>query len=776
MNLYRRVPFLVVFIFFVLRTFSQQIGIGEWRDELPYYMCISVTEDDSKIYSATPYALFYFDKEDNSVQRITKINGLSDIGISTINYSKEFKTLVIAYDNANIDLLKNNSIINISDIKRASILGNKTINNIFFIGKYAYLSCGFGIVVLDIDKEEIHDTYYIGTNGSQVNVLSLTKDNQDTLYAATEKGIYLAYANSLNLANFESWEKDKRIDTNGVYNTIAFFSGEVVVNKHKTTTSGDTLFRYSNGQWNKWSLEGSSTIRKMQSTNNYLCVTYNYFVRLFGPDYTFLVQIYNYFPGNPYPLDAIVDKDQKAWIGDNYSGLVSNDLINQTFSKIDLSGPLTAKAFSMSISGNDLYIAPGGRDNSYVPLYNQGQIYHFDNTNWWNLGGTGLNYVLDVVTISIDPSDSKRIYAGSWGNGLIEIYDGTLIAKYGESNSTLRRHSASDSSDIRVGGTAFDQSGNLWVVNTHNNNCLSRKSGSNWTGYNIPLSNESDLGQLMIDRNDQKWILMRYTNLNPNTILVFTDNGTPDNPSDDKSRLLNSTVGNGNIPGNNVTSMAEDRNGQIWVGTEKGIGVFYSPENIFVPGQNFDAQQVLVQEGSYVQYLLENEMVTAIAVDGANQKWIGTDRGGVFLFSPDGTKKIYHFTTDNSPLFSNRITALSINPLTGEVFIATDKGILSFKSTATEGGDSFSDVYAYPNPVKEGYTGYIAIKGLVQDAEVKITDISGRLIFATKALGGQAIWDGKSFNGKRAHTGVYLVFASNENGSEKIVTKILIIN
>ena len=302
------------------------------------------------------------------------------------------------------------------------------------------------------------------------------------------------------------------------------------------------------------------------------------------------------------------------------------------------------------------------------------------------------------------------------------------------------------------------------------------KSGSNWTGFNLPKSNESDLAQLMIDRYDQKWILMRYSNLNTNSILVFTDNGTPDDPSDDQSKLLNSSPGSGNISGNYVNAVAEDRNGQVWVGSEMGICVFYNPENIFVPGQNFDAQQILVQQGSYTQYLLENEMVTAIAVDGANQKWIGTDRGGVFLFSPDGTKQIYHFTIDDSPLFSNRITAIAINPLTGEVFIGTDKGVISFKSTATEGGDTFSDVYAYPNPVKEGYTGYIAIKGLVQDAEVKITDISGRLIYSTKAAGGQAIWDGKNFSGRRAKTGVYLVMASNEDGSEKIVTKILIIN
>jgi hypothetical protein len=760
------------------RAFSQQIGIGEWRDELPYYMCISVTEDDSKIYAATPYALFYFDKQDNSAQRLTKINGLSDVGITTINYSKEYKTLVIAYENANVDLLKDNTIINISDIKRAPILGKKTINNICFIGKNAYLSCGFGIVVLDIDKEEIRDTYYIAANGGHINVLSLVKSDQDTLFAATEKGIYLADANDPNLANYSSWKRDLRMDTNLFYNTITNFTGEIIVNKHRATSTnqmGDTLFRYKNGIWNKWVNDLSNPIGSIKATNNYLCIAYNYFVRIHNTDFSLNRQIYDYFPGSPFPLDAIVDKDQIVWIGDNYQGLVSNDMTKETFGKVTLGGPLTQLAFSMSISGNDLYIAEGGWASNFGPLYNQGKLYHFDNTNWINTNVYALAGCFDIVTVAIDPSDSKRVYVGSWGNGLVQLYNGELVEKYDESNSTLQHHSASSNSDIRVGGTAFDKNGNLWVVNTHNNNCLSRKSGDTWTGYNISIANESDLGQLLVDRNGQKWILMRYTTQNPNGILVFTDKGT-ENKGDDEARLLNSAGGNGAIPGNNVYAIAEDRNGQIWVGTEKGVGVFYSPENIFVPGQNFDAQQILVQQGSYYQYLLENEMVTAITVDGANQKWIGTDRGGVFLFSPDGTKQIYHFTAENSPLFSNRITALSVNPVTGEVFIATDKGVISFKSTATEGTDSFSDVYAYPNPVKEGYTGYIAIKGLVQDAEVKITDISGKLIYATKSLGGQAIWDGKNFDGKRAKTGVYLVFASNETGSEKIVTKILIIN
>ena len=213
------------------RLFAQQVPIGQWRDELPYTLCNSLADAGTRIYVSTPFAVFYYDKQDNSLTRITKISGLSDIGISTISYNKEYQTLVIAYSNANIDLIKNNTIINISDIKRKTILGNKTINNIYFIGKDAYLSCGFGIVVLDISKEEIRDTYYIGKNGSQVNVLALTKDSHDSLFAASEKGIYKAYANDPNLANFASWHKDTQIDTAATYNTITFFGGKVFVNK-----------------------------------------------------------------------------------------------------------------------------------------------------------------------------------------------------------------------------------------------------------------------------------------------------------------------------------------------------------------------------------------------------------------------------------------------------------------------------------------------------------------------------------------------------------------
>jgi len=772
--------FLTSLSFFLLTItgFSQTTGIGQWRDHLPYSQCIAVKEVGSRIYCATTYSIFYYDKEDNSVQRINKINGLSDIGISTMNYSAAYNTLVIAYTNANIDLVKDNTIINISDIKRSSILGNKTINNIYFIGQYAYLSCGFGIVVLDVVKEEIHDTYYIGSNGGQINVLGLAKNDQDTMFAATDHGVYLAFAKSANLANYQSWKRDTRLKTYK-YDNIINFGGQVIASQFRNSPAGDSLIRYSNGKWSPWVMPFSNPVEHMEINYGKLIISWNYFVKYYNNDFSLAGEVDSYNGTGPNPSDAIIDNAGLVWISDNHDGLINIDNMSVAH-PINISGPLSNLVFAITTYGNDVYVVPGGRDLSYgANLAYLKEYYHYNGISWTNMThdtDPGLGQTSNPCTVCVDPNDPHRFFIGSWGNGLTELYNDKVVERFGAMNSTLQHDVSSDTSDIRVGGTAFDSDGNLWVVNSANNYCISRYCKSCltlWTGYNVPIIQNSDLGQMIIDNNNQKWVIMRVTTSVSNSLLVFKEN--PKTPANSKYIMLNQQVGSGNIPGQTVYSIAVDKNGQVWVGTEKGIGVFFSPENIFT-GQNFDAQQILVQQGAYVQYLMENEKVTAIAVDGANRKWIGSEGGGLYLFSEDGTKQIYHFTTDNSPLLSNNIVALAIDPETGEVFIGTDQGLVSYKGTATEGGDTFTSVYAFPNPVKEDYNGLIGIKGLVANAQVRITDISGNLIFSTVANGGMAVWDGKNFSGKKANTGIYLVYAGNETGSQKIVTKILIIN
>jgi hypothetical protein len=329
---------------------------------------------------------------------------------------------------------------------------------------------------------------------------------------------------------------------------------------------------------------------------------------------------------------------------------------------------------------------------------------------------------------------------------------------------------------IQASGMEIDRNtGTFWIVTSSSDKQLSAKDrNGEWYNFDISAINSITLGDMAIDNAGQKWIVApRGVGL-----VVFNDNGTLSNTTDDQSIKLTQAVGNGNLASSNIFSIAADLDGEIWVGTDNGVSVFYSPESVFSGSGNFDSQQILVEQDGYVQYLLENESVTAIAVDGANRKWMGTANAGVFLMSDDGTEQIHHFTVDNSPLFSNAITSLGVDQLSGEVFIGTSKGIISFRGDATWGNPEFvpEEVYAYPNPVEPNYSGPIAIKGLVRDADVKITDAAGHVVFATIANGGQAIWDGNKMTGGRAQSGVYLVFASNEDGKETFVTKILFIN
>ena len=771
-------------IIFPVSSFSQGNGMDEWRDELPYNNCIALEEAGSRIYSATPYGLFYFDREDNSIQRISKVNGLSDMGISALSYNNETKTLVVAYSNTNIDLITGNSIINISDIKRKQILGYKTINNVYSYGKYAWLACGFGVIVLDLERREIKETCYIGAEGSQVNVLDLIIDTDGTIYAASEKGLYTANVNDPDLANFASWHIDPRIDPNGRYNTITSFAGKIFVNKSSEAFNQDSIYIISGNSSSLWALPVDNDVRRLVTSSNSLIVIYNFFIYRFDTNLNLITNIWSYYPAGCNPSDAFVDQSDQIWIADLFQGLVTYHISKDYFSQVTLNGPSSEKAFSLTANGNNLYVAPGGRDSPWSPLWVNGEIYRFDNSSWKNLNKyttPGLDSVHDVVVIAVDPSDTRRWYAGSWGSGLVEFYDTTLVQGYDESNSTLKHHSGSpDHGDIRVGGLCFDKDNNLWVTNSHNVTALSmKKPDGTWQAFNISELEESDFSQVIVDDYNQKWIVMRYGNTNPYSLLVFDDNNTTR-----KVRKLNSSEGNGHIPGNTVLSIANDIEGKIWIGTESGIAVFYTPENV-LSGQDFDAQQILVEQDGYVQYLLDNEAVTCITVDGANRKWIGTDRSGVFYLSSDGTTEIHHFTEENSPLLSNRISSIAINEL-GEVFFATDKGIISFKGSATPGGEKFDkhNVYASPNPVPPDYSGNIKIYGLPGNPDVRITDISGTVVFAQPAISGleqdkattMVEWNGRNLNGQKPHSGVYLVFATDPDGTEKVVAKILIIN
>jgi ligand-binding sensor domain-containing protein len=187
--------------------------------------------------------------------------------------------------------------------------------------------------------------------------------------------------------------------------------------------------------------------------------------------------------------------------------------------------------------------------------------------------------------------------------------------------------------------------------------------------------------------------------------------------------------------------------------------------------------------GGHVDYLLKGELINYIVVNGANEKWCLSSKNGVYKITSDGTAEIFHIAAQNCPFCSDNISPLLSDNMmaacitdNGEVFMATEQGIVSYRDEATKGTSTNSNVYAFPNPVKPDYQGPIAISGVVDMAEIKITDVAGNLVYATQAKGGQAIWDAKNFNGKRVKTGVYIVFITNEDGTETTVTKVMVLN
>ncbi|MCF6169704.1 MAG: hypothetical protein L3J31_00685 [Bacteroidales bacterium] len=756
---------------------AQGIAIGEWRTHLPYDKIIDVAVAGDIVFAASPYSMFTYNTGDNSMVRFDKVKGLSDVGIVKIRYNPQIKSLLVAYTNTNLDIVhEDGSIVNISDIKDKDILGKKTINNILFKDELAYLSCGFGIVVLNMEKEEIADTYFIGPNGDAIEILDMTF-NDTSFFAATESGIYYADVDAPHLADFNQWHKDLSMpQPDLLYSLVESFGGKVYCNYFNGGWDGDTLYVFDGQKWDYFEKQNNNRHFQLSSNKDELLLVNRSSFKTYNSEGKLLKNVWK-IEGEGYrPLAVDRGNTDFFWIGDNSKGLIKNwGGTNGEYIKPN--GPGTKNVYALDAAGGNVWVAPGGRQSNWSKLNMRDGVFSFVDDFWTthdSKNEAAFDTVTDMVSVKVDPANPNIAYIGTWKEGVFKFVDNELNLIYNESNSSLQRWVA-DPSLMNISGLDFDNQHNLWVANTGASDLLSvMKNNGQWRSFNLGGSlSGTDIADLMVDNYNQKWIIKRTDGY----IIVFNDNNTLDDPSDDQVRVLNAATGNGAIPGSRVRAFATDHDGEVWVGTDKGIAVFYSPDRIFSGEGNFDAQQILVprNDGSgLADILLETETVTAITIDGANQKWIGTDRAGVFLLSDDGLVEKHHFTAENSPLLSNSITGIAIKD-NGEVFIGTASGIVSFRGTATPPPQPGTDVYAYPNPVRENYEGPIAIKGLADNSIVKITDNYGNIVYQTTSEGSQAVWDGYNFDGRRAATGVYMVFATTNDGSDKLVTKILVV-
>lgn len=765
---------------------AQETAIGQWRVHLPFLKARAIANSGDKIYCASDRGLFYYQQSDNSVVPMSKISGLSELNVNTLEYDPETKTVVIAYTNANIDLINQNKIINISDIKRKNMTGDKNIYSIAFRNKLAYLSCGFGIVVVDLVKNEIKDTYIIGPGGSEITVFSIDFLGSN-IFAATEEGVFVADVNNSNLSNFVNWSVSLPDVANaGDYNIIKNFDNKLFVNYAKTNSQDDILM-FDGNTWAPFiPASGSQDAVKnyaFNATATNLLITNSASVSVYSTSFNQVRKIDSDDYANPVMRDAIYDQTGILWIADNEQGLVRM-LPGGDYEFIFPDGPESDLVSAMKSVKNKLWVTHATRTQGWFNTYAPGHFSEYHNNNWKSynnktFAGISFNVAsfFDMMSIAPDPTNPDHVFVGSKGNGLVEMLNGLPVATYRDTNSTLQV-GIGNPSQVQVVGMGFDEANNLWALNSLAAKPVNvRTTTGDWYAFSIPgIPGAPLFGDMTIDSYGQKWINIIGNNSPLGSgLIVYDDNGTLDETTDDKARFLSTGIGKGNLPSVDVRAITEDLENEIWLGTAKGVAVMYSPSSV-ITSSNFDAQQILIKQNGINQYLLESEVVTAIAVDGANRKWIGTESGGLFLMAADGTKQIANYNESNSPLISNYIIALTIDQSTGEVFIGTNRGIISLKGDAIAGEGGCKDVLVYPNPVRENYSGPIAIKGLVPNGNVKITDVSGNLIYETTSLGSQAIWYGTNFKGEKAHTGVYLVFSSDEEGENTCVTKLLLVN
>lgn len=769
MNKFSKILFGLVFTC-IVQVFAQEIAIGQWRDHLAYNQGTSIVQSGNLIYCIANGNLFIYNTQDNALERANKVNGFSDVTAVKVAYNETTKALVVAYLNTNLDIIKNGKIINIPDIKNKQIFGNKSINNIFMDEQFAYLSCGFGVVVLDLEKLEIKDTYNIGISGVSVNVKDFGSEGT-YFYAATSMGVFKGQKSNPFLSDFGSWTLDNGLPS-ADFNALVFYDNRIITNQATSVNNGRLWQKnISDTAWAWVDTLVDYKCYGLRVSDHKLLVMFALGTALYEGNWNY-IDVKNFYPKCD-PRDAIF-VDNCFWLADFNNGMVKSKMYSGDYEIIKPSGPSSNKAFDIAVSEGHLWVAPGDLDG-WSNLFNTDGVSHYFNNEWNIIAGDSLfaEYgVYDLIQICTDPKDAERVFASSWSKGLVQINGKKVSNYFNQSNSTL--DTIMGAPFIYVGGSAIDDNGNIWVSNAYSTHsiCVFDNKLKKWDEIvTQDVLGSTRISKITINSLGQKWCILPEGG----GILVFDDKGTISNKGDDQIKKLGFTPGTGALTGADALTVAEDQNGSMWVGTDKGICVFYAPSTVF-DGSGFDAQQIKIELGGYVEYLLESEVVKCIAVDGANRKWIGTANSGVYLINPDGTKQLEHFTVDNSPLLNNTINDIEIDGQTGEVYIATTSGIISYKFTATEPTEKYEQVYAYPNPVKQNYDGVIAIKGLVRDCDVKITDTSGRLIYATKALGGQAIWDGKNFEGRKAQTGVYIVYCTNPDGSKTETTKLFFVN
>lgn len=752
---------LLLLLFSVL-SFSQSNQL--WKGYYSYKEIIDISYGNTKVIAATENALFSKNIDNGDLSIKNSIDGFKPETITAVYYSQNYNLTLTGNDNGLLIIAKDDgTIINKVDIlNEVPVPPNaKKINHFMEYENKIYIATDYGITVLKLNNLEFEDTFYIGSGGQEVPVLQTTIYNGDIYAVTSPNGIKKASISNPNLIDYNQWQNFD----NGFWFGITNFNNQLV-----GLNADNNIYKY-NGTFfqNVFSLPQPGL--KFISTDDTITVTCNNHIFVLDILFSTIAHI-TQIPNNINLFSCAVTIGDNLFIGTKKEGLFQTSISNPiTFELLSPDGPEQNYIFRLKKTSNYLWAVYGGYDRTYDPNLSQKGISKFSTEQGWDiipyenlLGATSLS------NITVNPNNEDEIYVASYHNGLLKInndeislFTNTNTGADGLQNQELITPTYVS---VRVNGPAFDKTGNIWMTNGLVTKPLKvLKTNGQWQSYNLSNVITDIVAEqycpLVVDKNDTKWI----SSFRANGLTAFNEKYN--------NKAITLKGEEGNIPSVDVRCLAIDNRNVLWIGTFRGLRTLSVDR--FINDTELVANAIIIEEDGLAQELFYQQSIIDIAVDGANNKWVSIAGAGVFLISPNGQQTLYRFTKANSPLPSDTVLDIEIDDVTGEVFMATDKGLISFLGVNTKPSDDLSNVFVYPNPVRPDFNGTVKISGLIDKANIKITDIEGNLVHETTSEGGTIEWDTKAFGKYKVASGVYMIFISSEDGIETKVKKVMII-
>jgi ligand-binding sensor domain-containing protein len=735
-----------------------------WTGYFSYVSVKAISQGNDRLYAAAENAVFSLDLSTQEINTISSVNGLSGEFISSLYYSPNFNLLVIGYENGLIDIVIDGeeNILKVVDIvDKPTIPPNKKrINHFNEYNGRLYISTDFGISVYDLERLEFGDTYFIGDFGSQINISQTTISGEFIYASSNEGGIRRALVDNTNLIIFEEWT---------VFNAGVNWDGiQALGNEIYALRVDDRLFEFIEGSGFVPVTNYANEVVDFGVSDDLLTVTTVASIEAYSEGFVLQASVSN-IPNFDVVGQSGYSFNNILYYGTEEDGLLAIPFGTNQAQQVLPDGPIDNSPYSLDAVPGELWVAFGDVDVDFnpFPLTEKG-ISHLKEGSWINFEFEEIFNTNDLVNVAINPEDPTEVYMSSYNKGLLHIVDEQPFMRYDNTNSSLNSIDP-NGTDVRIYGADYDRDGNLWITQSREAEGLIRVTPGPQFQKNditdiIPnAANSGALGELRISR--EGYVFFGY---NQGGLIGY-------NPANGDFNLITEGVGTGNLVDNNIRALEFDNQNRLWIGSIKGLRILFNVGGFFEEGANIDTQPIIILENGVAQELLFQLSVTDIEVDGSNNKWVSTATSGVFYLSSNGQETLLRFTKDNSPLPSDNVQDIAIDPFTGVVYFATVNGLVAFNGSSTAPRENLENVYSYPNPVRPGFEGNVTIDGLTARANVKITDLEGNLVFEETSQGGSILWDTTAFGRYKVASGVYLVLVTTDDALETTVHKIMIV-